>query len=206
MKQYKKIPIWENLRRTNFLIEFSNLVVEYINKDKFVGDDSSSPKYEEVQKIRKKINLKSNEARSIILSSGITLGITQTEPSAIGGRAFHYDLINDIFFLLEQPFFDYRAITDCLERSIGIYEADKTNAFWRTRNPFYWLISILEFIISIPFKILGYAGLDQEKIESSFLGKLIKAIFYLITVFAALLIILEKLGFLEWFKNLIFLK
>jgi len=57
--------------------------------------------------------------------------------------------------------------------------------------------------MSIPFYILGKVGFNQDKLEQSFLGKLIKGLLYLITVFAALLTVLEKLGYLEWFKKLI---
>jgi len=74
----------------------------------------------------------------------------------------------------------------------------------RTINPLYWILSIIDFIVNIPFKILGKVGFNQEKLEGSFFGKLTKGTLYLMTVFAAFLTILEKLGYLEWFKKLIF--
>jgi len=194
MKWYKKIPIWENLRRTEFLLEFKNLIVEYFTKVKF--SDLHPVENEEVQKIRSKINIKLSEAHSIILSSGTVPRINYSPPPAIGGGTTIIDLLNDIF-MFSSFRIDSRLLIDFIERSIGIYEADKTNAFGRTINPFYWLFSILEFVVSIPFKILGYAGLDQERIESSLFGRLIKAILYLITAFAAFLTILDKLGYLE---------
>jgi len=62
---------------------------------------------------------------------------------------------------------------------------------------------ILNYLVSLPFKILGEVGFNQKKMENSFVGKLTKALFYLVTLLAGLLTILEKLGYLSWFKTFV---
>jgi len=203
MKWYKDIPIWENLRRINLLIEFRNLIVEYFNKVEYPGllDYDIEPRENvEVQKIRSKINSILPEAHSIILASGITPNIYYSPPPAIGGIAGPVDMVNNIFHLHRFKI-NPRHLIDITERSIGIYEKDKNKALLRTINPFYWIVLIIDFIVSIPFRILGRVGFDQEKLEGSFIGKIVKGILYLVSVFAAFLTILEKLGYLEWFKS-----
>jgi len=160
-------------------------------------------KNEEVQQIRSKINNILHEVHSTILASGIAPNIYYSPPPAIGGIAGWIGVVNNIFNLHSLEI-DHRHLIDFIERSIGIYKRDKIKAFLRTINPFYWIVLLLDFIVSIPFKILGKLGFNQEKLESSFFGKLIKGVLYLVTVFAAFLTILEKLGYLEWFKKLIF--
>lgn len=203
MKWYKDIPIWENLRRINLLLEFRNLIVEYFNKVKFPGilDYDIEPRESvDLQKIRSKINNMLTETHSIVVASSIAPIIYYSPPPAIGGMSGHIDLINNVFHLHRFEV-DTRDVIDIIERSVGIYEKDKNKALCRTINPFYWAVLIIDFIVSIPFKILGRVGFDQERLEGSFVGKTVKSILYLITVFAAFLTILEKLGYLEWFKN-----
>lgn len=50
---------------------------------------------------------------------------------------------------------------------------------------FYWLFFVLDYAISFPFYILGRIGFNRDKIEYSFVGKLIKSLLYLIIVCAA---------------------
>lgn len=59
---------------------------------------------------------------------------------------------------------------------------------------------MIDFIVEIPFKFIGKIGFNQEKIEFSTVGRVVKGILYLITVGEAFLTILEKLGYLNNFR------
>lgn len=206
MRWYKDIPIWENRRRSKLLIEFKNSIVEYFNSVEYrdVFDLNVEPiENEGVQRIRSRINLVIHEIHFIVLSSGVAPTIYYSSPPAVGGIAGNIDLINNIFNLRRFEI-DTRHLIDIVEGSIGLYERDRLSSFLRTINPFYWIALILNFLVSLPFQILGRVGFNQEKMENSVVGKAIKGTLYLITVFSAFLTIVEKLGYLQWVKNLFF--
>lgn len=94
------------------------------------------------------------------------------------------------------------AVTDIVDRSIGIYQSDLSSCFRRTINPFWWIAKLVTWIVSLPFKLLGTIGFNQKKAEESLLGKIIKGLLYLIMVFASLLTILDLLGLLDGFKKI----
>ena len=200
---YKNILIWENLKRSNLLRKFLSLVKEYFNNIEHVSFSLEINENKIAIQKRSEINAAIDKAHLAILSAGVSPIIYYSPPPAIGGIADNINLISNIFNLHKFEI-NSRYLLDYIERAISIYEADKTNSFLRTINPFYWLFLILDYIASIPFVILGRVGFNQKKIEGSLVGKIIKAIFYLITVFAAFLTVLEKIGCLERFKSLIF--
>jgi len=106
-------------------------------------------------------------------------------------------LIYCLFQISEQQ------LLDSIERAIGIYKNDTTNALLRTYNPFFWLVLILEYIVGLPFKIFGKVGFNQQKIESSLIAKIVKIIFYFIIIFETLTAIIERMGYLPKFILLI---
>lgn len=198
MRIYKKILVWENKKRIDLLIKFRNLVVEYFN-----NLDISNQENKIAEQKRREINVILVKAHSAILAAGVSTSITQYPPPAVGGYVIHINVIDSIFDF-DSLYLDRKFITDIIERAIGVYLNDRINSLLRTINPFYWLYIIIDYITSLPFVILGKVGFNQKKIEDSFTGKLIKAIISLIIVFASFLTILEKLGYLDWFKNLLF--
>lgn len=198
MRIYKKILVWENKKRIDLLIKFRNLVVEYFN-----NLDISNQENKIAEQKRREINVILVKAHSAILAAGVSTSITQYPPPAVGGYVIHINVIDSIFDF-DSLYLDRKFITDIIERAIGVYLNDRINSLLRTINPFYWLYIIIDYITSLPFVILGKVGFNQKKIEGSFTGKLIKAIISLIIVFASFLTILEKLGYLDWFKNLLF--
>jgi len=198
MRRYKCIPYWENASRIKTLRCFLSLVNEYQNsltKVSFLEVRENAVS----QKKRSEINTRLDKAHSIILASGCDSIAHYAPPAATGGLAGSIDLIHNMFNLPRMQV-SYQQITDLIERSIGIYEADSSKAFARTINPFFWLGLILDFISELPFIFLGKIGFDQKKVEGSWLGRIVKGVLYLVTVFAAFLTILEKLGCLEQFK------
>ncbi len=70
--------------------------------------------------------------------------------------------------------FSERDVVLLLERAIGEYLRLRSRAFWNLFNPLWWIREILAGIVSIPFYVIGLAGFDQEAIESSLVGRLLK--------------------------------
>jgi hypothetical protein len=201
MRTYKQIPVWENTKRINLLIKFRNLVVEYFNNVK----TSDIQENNIAQQKRSEINAIIDKAYSTILSAGVSPFMHYSPPPVIGGYEQDIDIIHNIFHLQQVRIrLNPKFIEDIIERAVGNYKNDRVNSFWRTINPFYWLFLILDYVVRLPFFILGRVGFNQRKLEGSFVGKVIKTILYLITVAASFLTIFEKLDLLDWFKNLFF--
>ncbi len=199
MSYYKKITIWENYRRTKLLLEFRNLVVTYFANLLVSGRRVENKK---AQQARIEINMILDKTYFVVISAGVKPTIYYSPPPSIGGLEGDIDLIHNIFNLYRYQI-EPRKILDFIERAIGIYENDRHNALLRTLNPLFWLGLILDYIVSLPFKVIGKIGFNQEKIESSITGKIIKGILYFITVLASFLTVLEKIGYLEKFISLI---
>jgi len=206
MRDYKKIPIWENVKRVNFLIEFKNLIVKYFNNIRHADYSLDVVENEEAKKTRYEINIRVDKTLSFVLAAGVSPFITYAPPPVVGGYIEKINLILDIFHLYQHRI-KPQEVLDVLDRVIGIYNDDKRNSLFRTFNPFFWLGLLLEFIVSLFFRFLGEIGFNQKKIENSVVGKIIKGILYIIEVFAAVLTILGLLGYLDefrsWLQNLI---
>ena len=119
-----------------------------------------------------------------------------------GGSGGSIDLIQNVFNL-HYYLIGYEQVLDMVDRAIGVYESDKSNALLRTLNPLFWISLILDYIVSLPFKFVGKMGFNQSRIESSIVGRIVKGIFYLVTVLASFLTALDLLGYREKFLSLI---
>lgn len=203
MAYYKKITIWENRKRTELLVAFRNLVDTYFtNLEDYSHLGLDPHENEKAKKARREINMILDKMHSVIILAGVSPTIYYSPPPAIGGLAGTIDLIYNIFNLHH---FEIKPenLLDLIDRAVGIYENDRLNAWLRTINPLFWLGLILDYIVSLPFKIIGKIGFNQERVESSIMGRITKGVLYLIIVLAAFLEILEKIGYLEKLKSLI---
>lgn len=72
-------------------------------------------------------------------------------------------------------------LINCSEKAIAIYKKDSRRAKQRTYNPFFWIILLIDYFVSFLFEALSRAGFNQKKIETSFVGKLIKFILYVLS-------------------------
>jgi len=151
---------------------------------------------------RVEINRTMEEIHSIIMLSGINPVIIYTPPPAVGGYVQNVDVVYNIFNLHR---FDIppQALIDYIDRAIGVYASNSSRSFMRTVNPFYWIGRILESIVRIPFVLLGKAGFNQNKVETSLPGKILKGLLYLIIVFASFLTVLQLTGYLDSFNRFI---
>jgi hypothetical protein len=201
MKSFKEITIFENNRRLDLLIEFRNKAIEYFNNSSTgIGLVHQRRENSAAVAARQDINRILDEVDDVIYLSGVSTTFISTPAPAVGGYVKNVDLIMNIFMLGQ---FDMppSMITDAIDRAIGIYEKNKRAAVLRTINPFHWIAVVLDSIVSVPFALLGRAGLNKDKMEGSLIGKLFKGFLYLVIVFSAFLTVLEKLGYLNWFKD-----
>jgi len=148
---------------------------------------------------RVKINRGLAEFHSIIVLSGLKPVMTYTPPAAIGGYVQRVDLIIN-FFNLGDFEIGMKEVLDWVDRSIGVYENDKKRAYIRTFNPLFWLGLLVDYIVAIPFSLLGKAGFNKTKIKDSFIGRMAKFVLYVFTLIASFLTILQLTGYLEPFN------
>ena len=193
MRHYTKILIWENARRLSKLVEFRELIIEYFN-------NHSNTVAAHVA--RNKINRSMNEIHSIVLHSGTNPILTWRAPPTAGGYSVNIDLIANIFNLADY-FMDYNSVLDLIDRSFGIYESNAKAARIRIFNPFFYVGLVFDFISGLPFIFLGKLGLNQQKMEVSLLGRLVKGVLYLIQVIAALIAIYQFWDYWTPVKNFV---
>ena len=156
----------------------------------------------EAQQARTEINLILHDAYKIIIYSGVPTVVQYTPPPIVGGYSQNLEVIQNMF-ILHQFQMGKAAVIDIIDRAIGIYQSDQSLCFRRTINPLWWIGKFFAWLVSLPFKLLGTIGFDQKKAEESLLGKIIKALLYLISGLASLLTILDLLGVLDRLKKLL---
>ena len=199
MNSYRDISIWENKRRLWALEQFHNDVLTYFFKKERKDVD-------EAGKAHQRINFAAIQALHIIRAAGINTAVTYSPPPATGRPAQHVDLISNILLLAEfnvpESVLEVQLIS-FIEMALGVYQSDRTEAWVRTFNPFWWLFRGLLWFTRIPFVLLGQIGFNAARAEGSALGKFFKAIIALVTVAASLLTTLHLLGWLPAAKSLL---
>ena len=193
MRHYTKILVWENNKRLKKLKYFRELIIEYFNNHTNTVAANMA---------RKKINRSMNLVHSIVLQSGTNPIYTWRAPPTAGGYSAKIDLISNIFNL-DDYFTEYELVLDLIDRSIGIYESNAKSALIRIFNPFFYVGLVFDFISDLPFIALGKLGFNRQKARSSTMGRRVKGVLYLITVFAAFLTILHLLEFLAPVKRFV---
>jgi hypothetical protein len=201
MSRFDRITIFQNRKRVNTLKQLNSYVNDYFSNIKRLMLGTEISENDEAKAARSKINLILAKAYEYMYYSGTNTSIHYTPPATTGGTARNIDLLQNVFNLHYYQL-EKEQLTDLIERSIGTYENDKNKSIIRTFNPFFWLNNLVVYIVRIPFKIIGRIGFNQEKIETSVLGRIVKAILYAIVVFSAFLTALEKLNLLDSFRSL----
>ena len=206
MRHYTQILVWENARRLNKLDEFRQLVIDYFSNIDADWLSDRRAENQTAQVARGKINRIMAEVHSIILHSGTIPILTIDPPPAVGGYRTNVDLIQNIFildkfYIGEGVHRECNDILDFVDRAIGKYESNHKLALIRTFNPFFYVGWFLDVISDLPFVIVGKFGFDQQKAKASAIGRLVKGVFYLIQVAAAVLAISDYFGFLGQIKR-----
>jgi hypothetical protein len=81
----------------------------------------------------------------------------------------------DGFLWQETPGLQQQAI-DLVDQAIGVYNDDQKKAFWRSLNPLFWILRIVEWIAGVPFWLISLLGFSREKAEESKSGQLAKGL------------------------------
>lgn len=193
MRRYNKITIWENARRLAMLYKFRDLVNSYFENIEY--SYYSPSENQEAKKARLQINRLIKRVAHYVLLSGIDPSLTVTPPPAVGGYVRNIDCIYNVFHLHQYQIGSDVPI-DFIDRAIGVYEGDRTAALIRTFNPFFWLGILFDFILSIPYRILDKLGFNSAEVEKSFIGKIINAVMFLVTLISGLVTIMQGFGWM----------
>ena len=206
MTHYKKKTIVGNRYSLNKLTEFRNLVVDY---SKNLSYNSLFPptkrnliENQKATNIRTEINKNIHSISKILLEAGLLIHIVYRFPPVAGGGVRSIDILNNIFNLKDYNI-SLQQVIDIIDRGIGIYSDDKTWSIIRTLNPLFWFIRFLDFIFNIPFRLLQKSGFNAQQAENNFFVKLIKFIFYCAGFLASILTVLNLLGHLERFRDIL---
>lgn len=181
------------------LQRFRELVISYFNDSKYSWQAEGRSESNNAKDARVQINRMLDDVHSTIRISGNSLVVEYTPPPAIGGYIQNIDILINMF-KLHQFSIPNNEIIDITDRTIGIYTSNKTPSFIRTINPFFWLALFLDYLVEIPFSLLGKAGFNSKKIEDSTTGRVVKFFLYMVVVFASFLTILELTGYLNVFN------
>jgi hypothetical protein len=193
MRAFYKILPCENTRRINKLIHFRNLVATYYKNCEY---NLGLIENQKASQIRIEINKELVEIHDMVIAARLVPVLQWIPPPAVGGYVQNVDLILNVFHLNDYQI-DEKNVLDYVERAIGVYETNKRSSKVRLFNPFYYLGIIIDLIANSPFVLLGKMGFNREKAEASVLGRLLKVLFYLITVLGSILSSLHYLGYLD---------
>jgi hypothetical protein len=199
--RYNKLPIWDNKSRQKVLCRFLELYEIYVTNIARSSRHSQPKKNAIACDAREQINRILHRVSRSVQDSGIN-PVLDWVSRAVGIQA-RVDLFENLFLLDE---FDIPPVQvkDRVERAIGVFEEDQFRAWIRTFNPFYWLARLLDYITSIPFRILGKAGFSRQHAEASAIGKLVKLFVSVLTLTGTIIAILKNLDYLD--KTVEFLK
>lgn len=193
---------WQNQSRLKFLYGFRKLLNKYVQNSKGSWKANSRIENNVAQQARIEINRKIDTAHKYINQSRIPTQFQYTPPPAVGGYIQNIDAIFNIFNLFDHHI-NFKIVFDTIDRSIGKYESNKYKSICRTVSPLFWLSFVIKYIISLPFSLLGFIGFNQDRIEFSIIGRVIKGILYLITLFASIITIMEVFNILQPLKEFI---
>lgn len=202
MALFNERTIIGNIYCQNQLIEFRNSVVDYFNNCEFDEWDRSFRENEKARSLRSILNQNLLNIQEIIHGADVATYITYTAAPIAGGRRQNIDLILNVF-QLHQYEIESNYLLDFVDRAIGVYKRDQNKSIFRTFNPFFWIGVLLDLIVSVPFKLLGKAGINTKAIEESIFGKISKFILYIVSLIAGVITIAQPLGWLDRLKNLV---
>jgi hypothetical protein len=204
---YRKIPIWENRRRSMVLVRLRNLLGEILRL--LDRPDTVLTK-----------DIKDDYSRSIILilpgaSQFIRLaGLSTTVPSSqreylsnrstVAGIDAKLDLLEG-FLWQENPGLRKQAVA-LVDQATGVYNESIWKALINTFNPFYWIIRLIEWITGWIIELVALIAqlpvrffsaifsIDQEEAVRSKVGRFFTGVSVLVQGLAALVFLLDHFG------------
>lgn len=191
MIHFKKKTVFGNSYSLRKLIEFRILVKQYFKLAGPNFEHISIIDHEGISNLRTKLNKLIRAIDQIMLEANIEPTIVVTRL----GRTDEVCILNTIFHL-HQHHISPQEVLDLIDKTIGVYSHDKIPSIIRTLNPLFWFIRFIDFIVKTLFDLLQKSGFDIQKIEESFIGKIIKLIAYCISVLTSVLTILSILEYI----------
>jgi hypothetical protein len=193
--------VWQCVSRISTLRRFAEALEEYAGHSQRYNK-ASIPSDNEGERARETVNLLFSRVAGYLREAGVYPAIHYVPGPALRRPALrNVDLLANVFQLaqLQSSYYD---ILDAVTKGIGYYEGEMARALIRTINPFWWLAKVVAFLISVPIRILAWAGFGEfNTLASSALGRVYKAVAGVVAFLAALaqiaslaLQILEKLG------------
>ncbi len=201
MRTYNEILVWENNRRLKRLNDFRIVVEKYFQQSSHHWMNRERTESPESEAVRATINRHLDEIHSILICAGVGVQIRYTPSATRGGYVQDIDILENIFNLHHFQI-GANQLLDIIDRGIGVYETDHKPAVLRTINPIFYLQNILNWVVMIPFNLIGKVGFNQKKIENSMLGRLFKASIYIVTALASFLTVLQLIDLLDLVKAL----
>jgi hypothetical protein len=198
---FSKIPIWENRYRLKVLIEFRRLLDEYAKIFlKAEGIYASMFEYNRddpaLVQHRSWLNQRLPIAYRVVLLTGVNPVIRRYN--------VQYDLLKNVF--TDPSGKDLQLAFDLIDQAMGVYQADKPAAWFRTFSPFFWFGLLADWIAEIPFRILRKLGLgaaDTSRGPARFFRGIFSLLVWLIGLAGSVFGILEFFGLREAFLKLI---
>jgi hypothetical protein len=188
--------VWENNRRLNQISAFLEDLATYNNNTEQSWMAESAIEKPAAIKARALLNMRLDDVGKIVAAAGIGTVYTWSPPPVVGGYVRDIDLFLNLFNLGQfQVGLD--VVRDLLIRAHGVYDRNRRPAFWRTINPFTYVGYLLEWIASLPFRLLGRAGFNSARVERSLFGRLFKLLIEAVVVLAALATVLEFVGWTD---------
>ena len=198
MVRYYKLPYWENRRRTRLLRDTRERLVIYYSGTKPTGFGSGVLEAQHdssADEAREWLNRHLLDLHRCLTEAGVGTVVSFTPPPMIGGPTQVVDIIHNLF-RAQGVQMTPRMMLDLFDQALGVYEADAGRAKARSFNPLFWFGLGIEWIVRLPFALLGSVGFNRDRAEDSVLGRLAKSIGVLAGWLAAVLTALELLGVL----------
>ena len=190
---------WVVRKRIAILLRFQEEYGKYISHSSSLRVAGSMPSDEAGVLARADLNLMLNEVSNYLREADCYPTVRYREAPVSGGRVMSIDVIQNLFRLNSFEIPDM-VVTDYLQRAIGHYQNDLLPSLLRTINPFWWLWRGLRSVIGVPFVLLGWAGYDRDRAESSQVGRLFKFIVAIATITVGLIAFLD--AFVQLLLNL----
>lgn len=151
MIPYDKLTIVRNRHRARDLTRFRYVVELYFEKSEFVTDEQQID-WEGARAARARINRMLPRVIQIVNAAGFG-----SDYANQGTRHAGVDAIRNIFDARD-PVRAEEEILDLLDMAIGVYQATRFNAWWRTVNPLHYTGVALGFVLGLPRKGLTAMG------------------------------------------------
>jgi hypothetical protein len=190
----KAVTYFECKRRIDFLGQFRDSLLQLPER----ADDASPAD-------RRAINEAIPRVRRYLIDSGFYPLVDMAQPYVAGGRVFRgIDALGNIFSGVAEVASLKSSVLDYVDRAIGQYRDDLRHSLFRTFNPFWWLWRTVSAVVSLPFRLLTWAGFDGSRVEQSRGGRVVKivgAVVTLVVVLAAILQILDSPTMTRWLSH-----